>query len=130
MFFNSAFSSINASNNYFTSLNALFESSAASTIRIDNITLGSNNMIRAFKDCPLLESLDLSPISNLSWTSTREAFMNCYSLENIYVNNNLIVAGDSTDMFRDCQKLPNYDGVTFDASKAVLSTQGGYLTKK
>jgi hypothetical protein len=65
-------------------------------------------------------------------TNTKEMFSGCHNLETIYIkamtswNTSLIT--ESTNMFYNCTKLPNYSSSMVNKTGAKLVSNGGYLT--
>lgn len=95
----------------------------------DSGALSSNGkMTFLFYRCSSLKVIDLSPLNTESVKFTNSMFEGCTNLEHIYVGAGFSVAGvtSSLDMFKNCVKLPNYDGSIVDKTNANTGA-GGYL---
>jgi surface protein len=87
-----------------------------------------------FYSCSSLRVLDLSNWNTTNVTSCASMFANCTALTTIYVGDgwdlsNVKLSTNSTDMFKDCTNLPNFDSGKVDKTNAHTG-EGGYLTKK
>lgn len=82
---------------------------------------------------PNVEDIDLTDWLLVAGDDLTNAFANCPSLRHIYVRKDTDWkrAGNVTGnlLFYNCVSLPNYDGATFDVSKANTG-EGGYFEVK
>ena len=89
------------------------------------------NMSYMFRNCSSLASLDLSGWNTANVNNMKEMFRDCSSLENIYVGDGWSTKKVnntwSSDMFKGCTSLPNWNENATDATKAYVGA-GGYLT--
>ena len=87
------------------------------------------NMMGMFKNCTSLETLDLGDISTSSVTNMSYMFSGDSKLSYISVPSRFTVENvtESTNMFADCSKLPNFDEKVVDKTNAISASEGGYL---
>ena len=94
-------------------------------------TINVTNMEDMFGFCKGIVSLDLSSFNVSNVTNMTFMFNFCQNLEHIYVgsswNANNVV--DSSEMFRECVKLPNFNERITD-KRAANTSSTGYLTLK
>lgn len=81
-----------------------------------------------FGNCTSLTSLDMTSLDLSGVTNTNDMFLGCSNLKNIYVSANFSLPSrmTSTDMFRDCTQLPNFDSSNVTKDKA--NYVDGYFT--
>ena len=110
-----------------------------SNFNTQNVT----TMYSMFADCFALIELDLSSFNTINLTNTYHMFWRCSSLTTIYISEYDEIVGTgwtmenvtiSTDMFRNCSQLSNYNG-TNDGTYAFAGYSEeldayGYLTIK
>ncbi len=92
-------------------------------------TIKIKNMMGMFKNCTSLETLDLGDISTDSVTNMSNMFSGDINLSCISVPSRFTVENvtESTNMFADCSKLPNFDANVVDKTNAKSASEGGYL---
>ena len=92
-------------------------------------TIKIKNMMGMFKNCTSLETLDLGDISTDSVTNMSNMFSGDINLSCISVPSRFTVGNvtESTNMFADCSKLPNFDANVVDKTNAKSASDGGYL---
>jgi len=94
-------------------------------------TSNVTNMYSAFMNCESLEELDLSSFDTSKVTNMEQLFCRCEYLATIYVsekwNTNKVTR--SSNMFKYCEELPNFDESIIDKTNANYG-ENGYLTYK
>jgi surface protein len=94
-----------------------------------------------FKNCDLLETLDLSNWNTSNVTDMEYMFSNCTNLTTIYVGSNWTTSNveNSNSMFQNCTSLVGGNGTTYNSSNPSNKTYArvdggtsspGYLTLK
>ncbi len=93
-------------------------------------TLSVSTIDSMFSNCRNLITLNISNFNTSSVVSMSYMFSDCYNIANIYVSSNWNTKNVkySTDMFRSCSKLPNYNSKVIDKTNAHYNS-GGYLKK-
>ena len=127
--------SINISNfdtSNVTNMSAMFFCCGAESLDLKNFNTSKNtNMWYMFYNCQSLTNLDLSNFDTSKVTDMSGTFYDCRKLTNIYTKSDWDTSSvtNSANMFGDCSNLPNYSSSNIDATKAKLSTNGGYFMK-
>ena len=126
-------SSFNTSN--VTSMNFMF----SGCTNLQNVNLSSfntkkvTNMGYMFEKCKSLINLDISSFDTTNVEITTSMFNGNSNLEKIFVSNlwniDNVVSYRSSDMFKECVKLPNFDPTKVDKTNANTSNTG-YLSLK
>ncbi len=116
-----------------TNFSSMFEGCT----KLSNLTFGNGfatssakNMSAMFKNCSSLTSLELESFITISVTDMSNMFNGDSSLVDIYVSSNnfrTTSVTSSTDMFKECENLPNFDSTKVDVSMAISVAKNGYL---
>ena len=104
-------------------------------IPFDNLNLSNfdtsrvTNMYYMFGESNNLIDLNLSGFNTSQVTNMGYMFEGCNNLSTIRITSlwNVSNVTNSTNMFRGCTNLPNFNSSYIDKSKAIPTTQGGYL---
>ena len=98
-----------------------------SSFNTENVT----DMSCMFSECQSLTAIDLSNFNTANVTNMGDMFCDCEDCENIYVGSlwSTDAVTDSSNMFYECTKLPNFDSSVIDKTNAHTGA-GGYLTLK
>ncbi|MBQ8234466.1 MAG: BspA family leucine-rich repeat surface protein, partial [Bacilli bacterium] len=95
-----------------------------------NVT-NMENMFRATGSSSEVFTLDLSTFDTSNVTVMSSMFAGASTLKTIYVSDkwNIDNVTESTNMFKNCTSLPNFNSSVVDKTNAHYNT-GGYLTLK
>ena len=124
----------NFNTSHVTNMHEMF-SGCESLIQLDlsSFDISSvTNMSDMFFYCKALTQIDLSNFGTFNATNMCDMFFYCEKLTVIYISDkwNIAKVQTSSQMFRDCFSLPNYDSDMVDAKMAKPIEDGGYLTLK
>lgn len=104
-----------------TDMSNMFESCHFSTVNLSTIDMSNVTSINAmFKNCNLLNSLDMSGLDTSKVHDMSELFSGCYNLESLDLSTlDTSEVNDMSKMFDQCKKLTILDLSAFDTSKVT-----------